>query len=257
MIWLADAAATLPEGPPEWMTPFSIRHILVVGACVAAMWTVLRAGQRAVRADREPAYRRHVAVFCMMFFVGYHAYWLSPAKFAWGKSLPFHLCDVTMIVAIVSLLVPHRVPAALVYFWGIGLSSQAFFSPVELSGPLTLVFWSFWVSHSIIVGTGLYHVTVLGLRPTWVDLLRSLGIGVFYFSLVWQLNILFGFNYAYVGQTDDQPGIVLLLGSWPGRVLWMALLGAVALTLVYLPWPVARRLGLAWASDRSDRLANP
>ena len=57
------------------------------------------------------------------------------------------------------------------------------------------------------------------------------------------IDAVFGLNYGYVGDTmPSRPTLLDVLGPWPLRVLFMMLLGAGGMTVLWLPW---------WFLDRS------
>ena len=169
------------------------------------------------------------------------------AVYAWDPvdAAPLHICDLGGIVAMFVLYSRGggrlRWWRAVLFFWAIGLTTQAFATPVLTAeqGPGTMKFWLFWLSHGFVVGTAIYDLIVLGYRPTRRDLGRAVVVTAIWLATVFTLNAVMGWNYGYVGPIEDQPGVVALLGPWPRRVLWMMLIvlaGFVAL------WAVASRL---------------
>ncbi|MFG0258989.1 MAG: hypothetical protein ACF8LK_01445, partial [Phycisphaerales bacterium JB041] len=70
-------------------------------------------------------------------------WYLLPRNFDWYESLPLHLCDLAAWVAPLALLTQRRWLRSLLYFWGIGLSTQAFFTPVVDGGHGDIRFWLF------------------------------------------------------------------------------------------------------------------
>ena len=126
------------------------------------------------------------------------------------------------------------------YFWGLALGSQAVITPDLVGGPASLAFWWFWLYHLFVVGAGVYVVAVHGFRPTWKDLRFAIAMGVLYVAAMFTIDAIFGVNYGYVGNvTPSRPTLLDVLGPWPLRVVFMALLGAGAMTLLWLPWRLA------------------
>jgi hypothetical protein len=56
-----------------------------------------------------------------------------PGHLRWDKSLPLHICDLTRLLVPVALWTNHRAARAMLYFWGLGLSSQAFITWCRLA----------------------------------------------------------------------------------------------------------------------------
>lgn len=169
-------------------------------------------------------------------------WYLLPRNFDWYESLPLHLCDLAAWVAPLALLTQLRWLRSLLYFWGIGLSTQAFFTPVVEGGYGHLSYWLFFVGHLHIVGSAVYDVVVLGYRPR----LRDWGV-VTLLSLAWIVpvtvfNVLMDVNYGYTGNTA--PGgttLIDYLGPWPWRIGTIVLGSQVLFAAVFVPWVVVGR----------------
>lgn len=132
----------------------------------------------------------------------------------------------------------------MVYFWGLGLTTQGFFTPVLEAGPGQVEYWLFWSNHTIVVGLALYRVIVNGYRPGAADLLAAIGLTAVWMAVVLPINILFDLNYGYLGRYPPNPNVTTLveyLGPWPVRLVWMSLLVIVMFVLLWLPWGIARR----------------
>ncbi|NRA58733.1 MAG: TIGR02206 family membrane protein, partial [Phycisphaerales bacterium] len=135
--------------PTPAFSVFGPTHLVAVGVCIAAMAIFVLAGRQA-NEQREPQIARTWAVFWLIQQAIATTYWLLPAQFEIGKSLPLHLCDVLGWLGPFALLLaaPPRWLRTILYFWGIGLSTQAFFTPTLEQGPGDLRFWLFWISHT-------------------------------------------------------------------------------------------------------------
>lgn len=171
-------------------------------------------------------------------------WYLLPAHFEPYESWPLHLCDLAAWIGPLALLTQRRWLRALLYFWGIGLCTQAFFTPVVQGGHGDIRYWLFFVGHTHIVGSAVYDMVVLGYRPTLRDWGVVTLITIAWMAFVTTINIRFDVNYGYTGNT--KPGgrtLIDYLGPWPLRIVTLFLAGQAACALTYLPWAVARRLG--------------
>lgn len=155
-------------------------------------------------------------------FVGWQAFatvWrVLPGEFDLNESLPLHLCRIVGWVVPIAMLTLHWRWRAVVFFWGIGLSTQGFFTPMWNDGLASVAFWLYWVGHVIIIGWGIYDLTVLGYRPR----LRHLGFasiaGVVLTVGIAVFNVGCGTNYCYLGKGDYVgTSVVDHLGDWPAR----------------------------------------
>lgn len=270
---LGEVLAEIPRhsqagaGDEVWLLPFTFEHGLTVLVWSAAMVVCLWWGLRLRRADvkagsmktgdvraggqvvggvgRELRFRRGLGWGFLLFVVVYQVFWLTPPRLDVSESLPLQMCDVTGMLAPFALLLGVRAAWTLVYFWGLGLSSQAFVTPVEGASPMEGAYWVFWGMHSVIVLVALYGVVVAGYRPGLRDLGLAIVLGAVYIVLMFLLNAATGWNYGYVGPEEPQPGVVGLLGGYPQRALFLALLGIAAVCVPYLPWVVIGRLEAA------------
>jgi hypothetical integral membrane protein (TIGR02206 family) len=230
--------------------PFTQAHAIALAWTAALLSAALIAG-RLTR--NRPAQRRLDAAIAW-FAIGVNifslAYFATPPRLSWAQSLPLQLCDLACLLAPVALLKPSaRWARTLVYFWGLGLSSQAFLTPTLTEGFPSLRYWQFWLLHLVIVGTAVYDVLCRGYRPTMRDLRLAVAVSVVWFALVFALNILLarlgvdGANYGYNADTrPENPTIIDALGAWPARALWLMLIGVCVLTLWWGIWPAGRWL---------------
>lgn len=180
-------------------------------------------------------------VIIALWVVG-NGWWLLPPRLDPARSLPLHVCDVTSLLAGVVLVSPRRPLRALLYFWGIGMSLQALVTPEIAFGPDAIWFWLFWMSHAAIIGIAVYDIAVRGFRPAWKDFRTAVGAGLVYLAVVFTINVIFGYNYGYVGNArPGEASIIDFLGPWPQRVVLMVALVVGFMAVLMLPWHFARK----------------
>jgi len=224
--------------------PFSPLHFWTVAVCVAVM-LVLAALGVFLRRHYEPGERwlRRIYGWACFGTYGFSVTWFMLRKnFVWKESLPLQFCDLGLLVSGGVLLFRPRWLRGLLYFWTCTFTIQAFITPVLDSGPTSMSFALFWLSHTMIAGPAIYDVTVGRFRPEFADAVRSYAISFFYAAVLLVLDKLTGWNYGYVGPTKPgAPTLLDALGDYPLRVLWMTLIAAVGFALVWLPWGLAKR----------------
>lgn len=232
-------AATSPAG----FAPFTATHLVAAGIGVACMAVFVLAGRQSSDV-REKHIARTWAVLWLVQQAITTAYWLLPASFDIGKSLPLHLCDVIGWIGPFALLLPHtrtsRWLRTVLYFWGIGLSTQAFFTPTVTQGPDDPRFWFFWISHTQIVGAGVYDVIVRGYRPSTRDLKVAIVASLFWMVSLALFDWATGLNYGYLGKELEGETILNVLPPWPWRLFAMAGIVLVLFTLLWGVWPLSR-----------------
>ena len=220
---------------------FTSLHLAVVLACLLGCFLTVRAGLLLRREpDAERFFRRILAAGMTLFFLWYIPYELRPSAFRLDYSLPLQFCDFAWIPCAVALWTGGKRAQTLAYFWGLVLSSQGLIQPVITDGPTTVHFWTFFTAHYLMVSSGIYLVIVNRYRPRFSSYIFAVSVTFLITACLFIFNIIFYTNYAYVGNSKPEtPTLLDLLGSWPLRALYVALLGVVVFFLVYIPWPLA------------------
>lgn len=186
---------------------------------------------------------RGLACLVLGVWVVMQGWFLWPGHLRLHESLPLHVCDIASLVGPMGLLWRWRWARTLVVFWGIGLTTQGFITPVVRSGPGAPMFWLFWANHIAVLLIALDEVVVRGYRPGRRDVAAAIGMSGGYVAAMFALDAATGWNYGFVG--PDQPGAtataLVLFGPWPWRVLWLSL--ATAGWFVLLGWVMGRLPG--------------
>ncbi len=221
---------------PDEFSKFSPMHAVVVLVCIAATAWLIRIARRLPEPARA-RFRFRLGLGIAAVQIAHNSYWIG-YRGELDSALPLHLCDIAGVVATAAFLLPARPLRTLLYFWGIGLSSLAFIIPVLTAGPATMEFWSFWVSHWVVVGGAAYLVLVEGYRPTPRDLAVAIAVTIGYGLLMVPVNLALDANYMYVGRESPPAAF---LGAWPlPRLPLLGLSAAVLLSAAYLPWLTIR-----------------
>jgi len=244
--------------PSNWLHHFEPRstfHVLTVLGCVLVivLWCV--AGRRLLTRSPDAEHRFRVRV--AWFMIGWQAFatvWrLLPENYTLDESIPLHLCRIVGWVVPFMLLTQHRRLRAIVYFWGLGLSTQGFFTPVWHDGFLHAGYWLFWMGHTIIVGAAVYDIAVHGWGPRFRDWGFAALWGLNYAGLVIGVNLWLGTNYSYLGKEAYAAStIVDKLGDWPQRPMLMILGAQIIMLLLYLAAVVVRRMKNAPTADEPE-----
>jgi len=174
---------------------------------------------------------------------GFSVVWyLTRRPIDWSIALPLQVCDLAGWLGLIALATRQRVWQTTLFYWAVGLSTQAFLTPTVHEGPAHLKFWLFWATHTQIIGSAAYDCFVLKYRPAWRDYFMGMASIVIYFLLVLPVNLAAGWNYGYVG--NGSPGastIVDVLGPWPLRLVWMFFIVAGLFALITVPFVLLRR----------------
>ncbi len=233
--------------------PFSPLHFAVLAGYAVVVATLATLGVK----WRDSARGRVLHLGWMWFVIAVQGvnivYWATPPNLEPGSSLPLHICDVAGVMAVLVMCTRARLWRIVLYYWGLGLSTQAFVTPVITEGPDTFRFHLFFASHLTIIATAVYDLAVKRFRPTW----RDLGVVTLVFlawgAVVMPLDIVMDWNYGYIGNTKpDQPTLIDKLGPWPLRVVWMFLMAEGVFAVMTGVWAV-RRTKQPIANDQSSK----
>ena len=155
---------------------------------------------------------------------------------SWDYSLPLHLCHWVLAACIVSLWRPLPFTSELAYFWGLGGTLQALWTPDLGEGFPSWEFIQFFWSHGGILLSIVYLIAVRGFRPRPGSIVRVFVATNFYALFAGALNFAFGWNYGYLRRAPSQPSLIDYLGPWPWYILSLELIALLSFWLLDLPW---------------------
>jgi len=217
--------------------PFSFTHAAALVVLAAVIGLLVAVGRRQQRGAGPTRFEVSLAVANLVFWFAAHGWWNTPPQFDPARTLPLQMCHLVSLGASFALLTRRRWLRALLYFWGIGLATQALITPGLTDPPTTIWFWAFWFQHGFIQLAVVYDLAVLRYRPDWRDYRFACVAALAYITAVVPLNLLLGANYGFLGDTKPQmPTILDLLGPWPLRLVFIVALVAVVMALLMLPW---------------------
>ena len=167
-----------------------------------------------------------VVLVVFEFSVGAREGWLG-----WTAVLPLELCDAALVLAVVTLVVPRRATAEVVYFWAVSGTLLAMLTP-ELAWSFPR--WEFIVFfglHGLVFAAALVLVSGLGLRPRPGAPFRVWAITAAWAAIVGLIDLAFGTNYMYLRRKPLAATPLDWMGPWP---VYIAVGAAVALALFLL-----------------------
>lgn len=217
------------------ITPFL--HLSMVIFVIALVVLISFTGVKANRKGQLKQFSNWFGISLICLWISYNIYYFLPANFSFDTSLPLHVCDFMAIIASFSLIKPNKKTSALLYFCALVLTGQAIITPTGNQDPMTIRFWLFWLLHAGIISASIYDLIVRKYRPVFKDYLFVIGCDLLYVILILPLDILFGWNYGFIGNIKpDTPTIIDALGPWPQRLIWMVGLVIIVQLIIYLPW---------------------
>jgi hypothetical integral membrane protein (TIGR02206 family) len=212
------------------MTVIACTLMFVALASIPSAIAILAASDR-----HHELIRRLVAGGMVAVTILYNAYYLSPSNFRVAESLPLQVCDLLGIIAALALSVRWRMARAILIMSTLPFVSQAVLTPVGDQEALSLRTWLYWTFHGFIFACFLFDVIVARFRPQPSDLVKVLAFDICYVALISGLDVTFGWNYGYIGDTKPETATLIdVLGPWPFRIFSMLALAMLFQTICFL-----------------------
>jgi len=182
--------------------PYGRLHAITLAVCLLAIAAPALIG-RALDRHGEMILRGSLAALAVCYWLAYTTWW-NWHGLDLRTGLPLQVCDFNGLIAPLALMSGWRYVRATLYFWTAALTLQAFIQPALTAGPASLLFWAFWVAHSLIASCAVYDIVVLGYRPCWSDLGRAMTVSAGYVALLVPINAWLGSNYGYLGSGRER-----------------------------------------------------
>ncbi len=221
-------------GSPPPFVPFGPAHLLALAA-VAALGAAIVLSVRGWPSVSLPLRgllaSALVAQTSFTLWRGAREGWLS-----WQSALPLELCDAAMVLSVVTLMVPRRATAELVYYWAGSGSLVAMLTPdLQWSFPR----WEFLVFfglHGLVLAAALLLVFGLGLRPRRGAPLRVLGITAGWAAFVGLVDAGLGTNFMYLRSRPPVATPLDWMGPWPWYIAVAAVVALALFEVLSLPF---------------------
>ena len=167
-----------------------------------------------------------------------HAAWrLRHGVFDWRSSLPLHLCGISIIISPIMLFTKSYLLFEIGYFWTVGGALQGLITPDAEGWDFPhFKFLTTFISHGLLVTANLYMVFVLGMRPTFISLVKSLAALNAYGILAMAFNAATKANYGFFCRKPPSPTLFDYLGPWPWYLLSLEGLAIGISFLLYVPF---------------------
>lgn len=186
----------------------------------------------------------------------YQIYWFSAGGWSVSTALMIQMCGLSILLFPVAFFAEsERVRQFLfdlLYFWGIGGAIQALIAPdIGANGFPDYRYFSFFVSHGLIITSAVLMVMAGGVRITLRSVLRAVVVTNLLLIPIYGIDMAIKLippydpgNYFVLGFPPPTGSIVdlfsNLFGPSPRYVVGLEAMGLLVFALLYVPWPVAR-----------------
>jgi hypothetical integral membrane protein (TIGR02206 family) len=188
--------------------------------------------------------------------IAYQAYWFLVGGWSVTGSLMLQMCGLAILFLPVMLLSedPGRRQRwfDVLYFWGIGGAIQALIAPdIGASGFPAYRYFSFFLSHGLIITMTVLMALAGGVTITWRSLIRAFVVTNVLLIPIYGVDQLLRFippydpgNYFVLGYPPPTGSVVdvfaRVFGPAPRYVIGLEAMGLAIFLVLLAPWPIAR-----------------
>jgi hypothetical integral membrane protein (TIGR02206 family) len=207
---------------------FGRAHLLIMAAIPVVAALLARAARWSPAAGRR--IRLAMGWFLLVNELVWYCYRLYTEGFRFPEGLPLQLCDLTLWLAVCSLLTLNRWICEPAFFLGIAGASMAVLTPELWAPMLSYPTIYFFVAHGGVIGAALFLVWSKLARPAPGAVWRALLVVNVWAALVGMFNARFGTNYMFLCHKPQAASALDMMGPWP----WYILAGEAAAVLLFL-----------------------
>lgn len=185
----------------------------------------------------DPYIRYSMAVFLVLFEIALYIWYFRFNQWSADATLPFQLCSMTFMLSIIMLISKNYAVYEFIYFAGLGGAAQALLTPAAiLSDFPNFTYYYFFIAHGGIVLTCLYMTWVIGYRPRFKSIWKTMLILNLYMGFAVIINKLTGGNYLFISHKPAEASLLDYLGPWPWYIVSMEAAALVIFIILYLPF---------------------
>lgn len=149
--------------------------------------------------------------------------------------LPLHMCNLTLIIAILTMLTKSQKLFQLTYFWCLGALFAVITPDIKYSFPHPLTL-SFYITHFYLLFAAIYGILFFNFKPTfkgWVNAFIALNIFAF---VIFFINKKLGTNYLYVNRIPNFSSPLDYFGQWPYYIIVVEIIYLILTYGIYYPF---------------------
>lgn len=155
-----------------------------------------------------------------------------------AQLLPLHMCTLTLLLSAWMLIGQDRRIFELVYFWGLGGTTQALLTPDLQEGFPAASYLLFFLGHGGTMVALSFAMLVFRFRPYLESIPRVIAITGAVAALAFAVNLWQDTNFMYLMAKPMRPSILDWFGAWPWYLLGLVMLSLISILLLYLPFLV-------------------
>ena len=149
--------------------------------------------------------------------------------------LPLHMCNLTLIIAILTMLTKSQKLFQLTYYWCLGALFAVITPDIKYSFPHPLTL-SFYITHFYLLFAAIYGILFFNFKPTfkgWINSFITLNIFAF---IIFFINKKLGTNYLYVNRIPNFSSPLDYFGQWPYYIIVVEIIYLILTYGIYYPF---------------------
>lgn len=149
--------------------------------------------------------------------------------------LPLHMCNLTLIIAILTMLTKSQKLFQLTYYWCLGALFAVITPDIKYSFPHPLTL-SFYITHFYLLFAAIYGILFFNFKPTfkgWVNAFITLNIFAF---IIFFVNKKLETNYLYVNRIPNFSSPLDYFGQWPYYIIVVEIIYLILTYGIYYPF---------------------
>jgi hypothetical integral membrane protein (TIGR02206 family) len=253
--------------PVREFRSWTVGHLVPLAVVAAASIAIALIARRTGTFDRFAL----VLTLCMWTNELVYQVWFFMQARGWSVATALMLQMCGLSIMLIPVMLFSEKPGVrqflfdILYFWGIGGAIQALIAPdIGTSGFPALRYFSFFVSHGLIISCAALMAAAGGVRLTFRSFVRAIVVTNLLLLPVYGIDQALRLippydpgNYFVLGYPPPTGSVVdvfaQVFGPSPRYVVGLELMGIVVFLLLYLPLPIARRLTARGNADRAVR----
>ncbi|MEK5063848.1 YwaF family protein [Cytobacillus sp. FSL R5-0596] len=215
---------------------FSASHIamIMLFAAAAVLLFIFRKGL--LRLDQK--FRLYMFMLLFTLELLYHLWLYLGGYWDISFTLPLQLCSISLVLCLVLLATKSSAVFQLVYYLGVTGALMAILTPELFLGFPHFRYFQFFITHNLIICTGLYFVFVHQFRPTGKGVLNSfiflnICAGAAFFA-----NKLTGGNYMFLSRKPENASLLDYFGPYSYYILTLEIAAVFMFLLLLLPFKI-------------------
>ncbi len=116
----------------------------------------------------------------------------------WQDMMPLHVCDLALFACAIACLGRNQWTFEIAYFWGLAGTVRGLLTPDLLHPFPSPEFWFFFLGHGGIIGSVLFMVAGMRMRPLRGSVYRACFATIVYGLGAGLFNLIFDTNYGFI-----------------------------------------------------------